>query len=96
MASDQRQARIQCPLCAWQPRADSRWRCTPGEPGSGCGTVWHTFWTAGCCPGCGHYWTMTQCLACKRASPHERWYHFPPPEDAGERATDKALEVDRR
>jgi hypothetical protein len=23
---------------------------------------------------------MTACLSCKRSSPHETWYHFPPPD----------------
>jgi hypothetical protein len=22
---------------------------------------------------------MTACLSCKQSSPHEAWYHFPPP-----------------
>ncbi|WP_329741509.1 hypothetical protein [Dyella sp. A6] len=73
----QPQAHIYCPHCRWEPRVDSRWLCTASEPGAGCGTRWNTFWTAGCCPGCGHYWTRTQCLACKQSSPHEAWYHYP-------------------
>ncbi|KAF1006168.1 MAG: hypothetical protein GAK28_02786 [Luteibacter sp.] len=75
------QPHIHCPLCLWEPKAESRWICAPGEPGSGCRTSWHTFWTAGCCPGCGHFWTMTACHACKKSSPHESWYHFPEKDD---------------
>ncbi|HEX7731223.1 MAG TPA: hypothetical protein VF415_01150 [Rhodanobacter sp.] len=89
----ERHPHIHCPRCAWEPRPDSRWRCAAGEPGSGCGTVWNTFWTAGCCPGCGHYWAMTQCLSCRQASPHEAWYHFPPPEGGEAQETKEALET---
>lgn len=63
------EAHIHCPLCDWEPKAESRWVCAPGEPGSGCRTVWNTFWTAGCCPGCRHFWSKTKCLSCKRSSP---------------------------
>jgi hypothetical protein len=93
MAPKERQPHIHCPLCAWEPRPDSRWKCTAREPGSGCGMVWNTFWTAGCCPGCGHYWAMTQCLSCRQVSPHEQWYHFPPPEKGETRETKEALET---
>ena len=72
---------IRCPLCEWVPKADSRWVCAPSEPGAGCFTSWNTFWTVGCCPGCGHFWNRTQCLACKQASPHQDWYFFPPDEE---------------
>jgi hypothetical protein len=89
----ERQPHIHCPHCAWEPRADSRWRCTSREPGSGCGTSWNTFWTAGCCPGCGHYWEMTQCLSCRRASPHTQWYHFPPPDEGHVGEREQALEA---
>jgi hypothetical protein len=89
----ERQPHIHCPHCAWEPRADSRWCCTSREPGSGCGTLWNTFWTAGCCPGCGHYWEMTQCLSCRRASPHTQWYHFPPPDEGHVGDREQALET---
>jgi hypothetical protein len=36
---------------------------------------------------------MTQCLACKQASPHEQWYHFPPPENGEAREMKKSLET---
>lgn len=62
-----RTPRIRCPRCRWQPRRDSRWVCT-------CGFGWNTFDTHGECPGCQHQWTVTQCLACERFSPHEDWY----------------------
>lgn len=89
----ERQPHIHCPHCAWEPRADSRWCCTSREPGSGCGTSWNTFWTAGCCPGCGHYWEMTQCLSCRQASPHTQWYHFPPPDEGHVGEREQALET---
>lgn len=63
---------IRCPACAWHPKAESRWVCLPA-----CGTEWHTFWSAGVCPGCAHRWYRTQCLECGVASPHKDWYHFP-------------------
>ena len=67
-------ADIWCPQCRWRPRPDSRWICTPA-----CGTVWHTFWTRGVCPGCAVKWPRTQCLACHEFSPHEAWYHHRAP-----------------
>ena len=63
---------IYCPVCTYRPRAEDRWMCT-----TECGTVWHTFWTGGVCPGCGHAWQHTQCLACQKTSPHREWYHYP-------------------
>ncbi len=63
---------IRCPQCAWRPKPESRWSCTPS-----CGTEWNTFWTGGVCPGCGHAWEKTQCLACQEISPHRKWYHYP-------------------
>ena len=68
----QREPEIYCPACAARPRTEDRWRCMPS-----CGTVWHTFWTGGVCPGCGYRWTRTQCLACGEISPHRDWYHYP-------------------
>jgi hypothetical protein len=76
-----RQPHIYGPLCRWEPNGNSVWYCAPTEPGAGCRTRWNTFWTAGCCPGCGHFWAKTQCLSCKQHSPHEAWYHYPPDED---------------
>lgn len=61
---------IACPKCDWRPRATSRWICSPG-----CNEVWNTFDTHGICPGCGKGWQETMCLACKRWSDHEDWYH---------------------
>jgi hypothetical protein len=40
----------------------------------GCGTTWNTFTTRGLCPGCGHQWRWTTCLACHGWSRHEDWY----------------------
>lgn len=68
----QDKADIFCPECGWRPRAEDRWACIPS-----CGTIWNTFWTRGVCPGCGLKWLKTQCLACKKLSPHEAWYHYP-------------------
>jgi hypothetical protein len=73
-----REPRIYCPLCEWEPKPESRWVCAPGEPGSGCLTSWNTFWTAGCCPGCGHFWSKTACFRCRQMTPHQDWYHYPP------------------
>jgi hypothetical protein len=63
---------IYCPKCEWHPRGEDLWQCVPS-----CGTVWNTFLTGGHCPGCGHQWHDTQCLACDRFSPHKDWYHHP-------------------
>lgn len=70
-----RRRRIRCPRCAWRPGRRDRWVCAPH-----CGFVWNTFDTAGRCPGCGHQWTETKCLACRRWSPHLDWYA---PDDGG-------------
>jgi hypothetical protein len=67
-----REYEIFCPHCSWRPAAEDRWQCSPG-----CGTVWNTFWTRGLCPGCATQWQDTQCLACRRISPHRKWYHLP-------------------
>ncbi|WP_266170583.1 hypothetical protein [Dyella subtropica] len=67
---------IYCPLCTWRPAGSSRWRCSSMM--GGCDTVWNTFWTGGVCPGCSYRWEITICLACKKFSPHENWYHWPP------------------
>jgi hypothetical protein len=71
---------IHCPKCQDRPRAEDRWVCIPR-----CGTVWHTFWTGGVCPGCGVQWTETQCLACGKISPHKDWYHYPEGETPADR-----------
>ena len=71
-----REPHIWCPQCRWRPRADDRWACLPG-----CATEWNTFWTGGVCPGCGHSWRVTQCLACQAVSPHRDWYHWPRADD---------------
>ena len=59
--------RIRCPLCGWSPRKEDRWFCD-------CGHIWNTFDTGGVCPACLHQWSETQCLSCKRWSPHSLWY----------------------
>jgi hypothetical protein len=70
--------RIRCPLCEWQPDRRSRWYCDecPHPEGflGGCGTMWNTFETRGRCPGCGHRWRWTSCLACGGWSLHDDWY----------------------
>lgn len=66
--------RIRCPLCKWQPKAESRWFCSDDRFHFGCGTEWNTFDTRGVCPGCQYQWKWTDCLRCFRASPHEEWY----------------------
>jgi len=55
-----------------------------------CGTTWHTFWTGGVCPGCGHQWRDTQCPECHRMSPHRQWYHDPD----GDQTTERKREVE--
>jgi hypothetical protein len=69
---------IRCPLCHWRPSLSSRWRCdcggTPEPFFAGCGMVWNTFSTHGCCPGCSHQWRWTSCLRCGQSSLHEDWY----------------------
>jgi hypothetical protein len=73
VSQDQRgEPDIHCPACGYKPRAEDRWSCMPS-----CGTVFHTFWTGGTCPGCNHAWTQTQCPACNRLTPHKAWYHWP-------------------
>ena len=70
--------RVRCPLCAWQPSADSLWCCdctdTPEPFFQSCGTVWNTFATRGRCPGCSHQWKWTTCLQCAQSSLHDDWY----------------------
>lgn len=61
--------RIRCPKCRWEPRAEDCWSCEPG-----CGHVWNTFETRGCCPGCSKQWTETVCLRCLQWSRHDDWY----------------------
>ena len=69
---------IRCPLCQWRPPATAAWVCSSVEHpeyfDTGCGTVWNTFLTRGLCPGCGHQWTWTGCLACHKWSRHADWY----------------------
>lgn len=77
-----REPRIQCPSCTYRPRAEDRWSCVPA-----CGTVWHTFWTGGVCPGCTRAWTQTQCPACSVVSAHKAWYHWPEEAPAKKRRT---------
>ena len=60
-------AAIQCPHCHKPPPDEDRWKCT-------CGTVWNTFETQGCCPNCGQHWGQTECLVCRKVSPHLDWY----------------------
>ena len=76
-APKQRERKIRCPKCEYAPRADDRWACIPR-----CATLWHTFWTAGVCPGCGLQWPLTQCPACGQVSPHRQWYREPEPSEA--------------
>jgi hypothetical protein len=58
---------IRCPLCRWRPRKTDRWMCK-------CRHIWNTFDTGGVCPSCLFQWLQTQCLACKKFSPHSDWY----------------------
>jgi hypothetical protein len=74
---------IYCPRCEYRPKSEDRWWCVPN-----CGTVWHTFWTGGVCPGCGHQWHDTQCPSCHVLSPHRDWYHYPEGEQPQQRKHD--------
>ena len=69
---------IRCPLCSWRPSLSSRWCCdcvgTPEPFFEGCGMVWNTFSTRGCCPGCSHQWRWTSCFRCHKWSLHKDWY----------------------
>ena len=71
-------SRIRCPRCRWQPKPSSRWMCSDCGHSEyffgGCGTAWNTFATRGLCPGCGHQWRWTTCLACGGWALHEEWY----------------------
>jgi hypothetical protein len=70
--------RIRCPACEWRPGPGARWCCngeqTPEPPFAWCSTVWNTFASGGCCPGCQHQWQWTSCLRCGEWSRHEDWY----------------------
>jgi hypothetical protein len=81
-----RDPHIHCPQCEYKPRAEDRWACMPS-----CGTMFHTFWTRGTCPGCGWQWTVTQCPACNKVSPHAAWYHFPVSDDMAEDADEDVV-----
>ncbi len=63
-------AKIACPKCDWEPRADDRWMCS-------CGHIWNTFDTAARCPACGKQWRDTCCLSCQKWSKHLDWYRYP-------------------
>ena len=82
---------IYCPKCSYRPCAEDRWQCMPG-----CGTQWNTFWTHGVCPGCGHAWQDTQCLACVKMSPHQAWYHYPDGGELPEIEEDSDIEAPER
>ena len=75
---DEASGGIRCPLCSWRPSLSSRWSCdcdgTPEPFFEGCGMVWNTFSTQGCCPGCSHQWRWTSCLRCGKSSLHKDWY----------------------
>jgi hypothetical protein len=67
-----REIKIECPKCAWEPKADSLWSCS-------CGHAWNTFDTGGQCPSCKIVWEHTQCLSpweggCEQWSLHLDWY----------------------
>jgi hypothetical protein len=79
---------ILCPKCEYRPKPEDRWSCIPS-----CGTSWHTFWTAGVCPGCGTQWHKTQCPSCGTVSPHKDWYRFPEESDESEQ---ESVEKDQK
>lgn len=61
------ESEIKCPKCEWHPNIDDKWQCS-------CFHVWNTFDTGGICPACKKRWEDTQCLKCKKWSPHLDWY----------------------
>jgi len=67
----QREEKIACPKCNWEPDGGEYWGCT-------CGHVWDTFKTAARCPVCGKQYKHTQCIAyvggCNVSSLHIDWY----------------------
>jgi hypothetical protein len=67
IGSDGGEGRIRCPKCRWMPGKHDRWMCN-------CLHIWNTFDTGGVCPACLKQWTVTQCLACHKISPHSDWY----------------------
>ena len=69
--------KIFCPHCEYQPLAADRWQCRPG-----CFTIWNTFETHACCPGCAKQWRLTWCPGCGRYSPHDDWYHDDVPDES--------------
>ena len=58
---------IKCKGCSWKPLKDDEWQCS-------CRYVWNTFDTGGECPQCKKRWEITQCLHCRKFSPHLDWY----------------------
>jgi len=69
-ATKKKQRRIRCPICGWQPDGKPYWACEK------CLTTFDTFKTHAHCPNptCGNSWHYTQCIACHKQSPHEKWY----------------------
>ena len=63
-----REIKIYCPKCSWEPEQASRWWCH-------CGFTWNTFDTGGVCPRCSKAWEETACLSCQAWSRHRDWYH---------------------
>ena len=63
--------RIRCPKCRWEPNPMSRWYCDK------CRFEWNTFSTGGECPKCKHVHRMTQCVSCRKITPHADWYEDP-------------------
>jgi len=67
----QREEKIACPKCNWEPDGGEYWSCA-------CGHVWDTFKTAARCPACGKQYEHTQCIryvgGCNASSPHLDWY----------------------
>ena len=65
-----KQLRIRCPICGWQPNGQPYWGC------ENCFTSFDTFKTHAHCPNpeCNNSWTLTECIACGKLTPHEDWY----------------------
>ena len=60
--------KIACPKCDWEPDGKPYWQCDH------CQTAFDTFETTAICPQCRKQFRDTQCIACRKFSPHLDWY----------------------
>lgn len=62
------EVKIACPKCSWEPDGQAYWQCDH------CATQFDTFETTAICPGCKKQFKDTQCIDCRKLSPHLDWY----------------------